>query len=90
MTLKTSTQFTSQNIGSSASLPTEKREVNKRARFDIENVLKTQGVSLVRYWLVAAKQSGFSKEESRIVLEEASSGDYFKLVETLRKYSSKD
>lgn len=64
-----------------------KEIISKKAHFDIDKVLQQQGVSLVRYWLSAAKQSGFTKEESRIVLKEASSGGYWQLVETLRKYS---
>ncbi len=58
-----------------------------KAQLDMSIVLKQQGMLLLRMWLVAAKRSGISKEESRLIAHEASSKDFFHLVEVLNAHS---
>lgn len=57
--------------------------IKKKAELDMLAVLNNQGMQLLRLWLQAAKKSGLTKEESRIVVEEAARGDFHHLVDVL-------
>lgn len=59
----------------------------KKANWDIDDVLQRHGTLMMKLWLQAAKRSGLSKEDSRVVLKEATTGNYLHLISTLQKYS---
>ncbi len=59
----------------------------KKAAWDIDDVLQRHGSLLIKLWLQAAKRSGLSKNESRVILREATKNNYLYLVNTLQKYS---
>lgn len=62
----------------------------QKAIWDIDAVLQRQGVLLIKLWLQAAKRSGVSKETSKEILSQATSGDYLHLVKVLQEYSQVD
>ncbi len=59
----------------------------KKAAWDIDEVLQRHGRLLVKLWLQAAKRSGLSKTESRVILKEATKSNYSHLVQTLQNHS---
>lgn len=59
----------------------------KKASWDIDAVLQRHGTLMIKLWLQAAKRSGLSKEDSRLILKEATTGNYLHLISTLQKYS---
>lgn len=60
----------------------------KKATWDIDIVLQHHGTLMLKLWLQAAKRSGLTKEESRVILKEATAGNYLHLISTLQKYST--
>lgn len=64
--------------------------MNKKAVWNLDEVLQRHGVLLIRQWLQAAKRSGFSKEESKAILTKATEGNYFHLVQVLQEYSMEE
>lgn len=61
--------------------------MDKKAIWDIDEVLQRHGMLMIKLWLQAAKRSGLSKEESKVVLTKATTGNYLHLVSVLQEYS---
>lgn len=59
----------------------------KKASWDIDDVLQRHGTLMIKLWLQAAKRSGLTKEDSSLILREATTGNYLHLISTLQKYS---